>query len=110
MRPMLSFFIRVLSCKFEKIARHLGGAPPAITESLFPSMRFPDRYHRLQNGVPGFLFQHHFVGEHATIPANVLEGLRQFPLVVPKPVAGGLCNIQLSVWIIGQTVAPRLVM
>jgi len=36
-----------------------------------------------QNIVPGLLFHHYFIGEHATVPADVLEGLGQLTIAIP---------------------------
>jgi hypothetical protein len=32
--------------------------------------------------VPGLLFHHHLVGEHAAIPANMLKGFGEFTFFV----------------------------
>src|SRR5271165_35161 len=88
-RPILSFFISVLIFKVEKEPPDTIAAFPAITALLFfPSVRFTDRDHSSENGIPGLLFQHHVICKHAAVPTDMLEGLRQFPLIVPKPITG----------------------
>src|ERR1700751_65692 len=69
---------------------------------FFPPMRCAYRDHRSQNGVPSLLLQHHLVREHAAIPANVSKGLRQSPVIVPKPMPGISGNIQFPVGIVWQ--------
>src|ERR1044072_8984376 len=41
-----------------------------------PPMLIPHRHHHLQNIIPSLLIHHHRVGEHATIPADVLESFQ----------------------------------
>src|SRR5450631_106266 len=76
---------------------------------FFPSVSFTDRDHRTQNGIPGLLFQHHLIREHATVPTNVFEGFRQSPLLVPKPVPGVSRDVQFALGVIGQTMPTGLV-
>ena len=51
-------------------------------------MILPHLDHRRQNVVPRFLFHHHVVREHATVPADVFEFLRHLAVVVAHPVTG----------------------
>src|SRR5271165_4139946 len=89
MRPILSFFISVLIFKFEEECRKRIPLRRSRRSPLFfPSVRFTDRDHSSENGIPGLLFQHHVICKHAAVPTDMLEGLRQFPLIVPKPIAG----------------------
>ena len=47
--------------------------------------------------VPGLLFHHDFIGEHAAIPTDVLEGLGQFSLLVTEPEACMFGDIQFAI-------------
>jgi hypothetical protein len=93
---MLSFFIKRLEFEIRgKMAGTAGIKSPLSRPSggywrllFFPSVGFTDRYHRAQDGIPGLLFQHHLIREHATVPTNVFERFRQSPLLVPEPVPG----------------------
>jgi hypothetical protein len=52
-----------------------------------------------QDVVPGLLFHQYFIGEHATIPADVLESLGEFTILIPEPVACMSGDVQLAVGI-----------
>ena len=52
---------------------------------------------------------HDLVGEHAAVPADVLECLGQLAVVVAQPVAGVLGDVELAVRVVRQAVAAGLV-
>jgi hypothetical protein len=56
-------------------------------------MHLADLDHGSQNVVPGLLLHHHFIGEHTTIPAYMLESFRQLSILIAKPVASVCGNI-----------------
>ena len=67
--------------------------------------RVTDIDHRSENCVPGFLLKQLFIGEHATVPAN----MRHAALIrILEPVTGALCDVQFSVGIVSRTKATRL--
>src|SRR4051812_1473859 len=47
---------------------------PNPSRSLGPAVGIADRDHRGQDVVPGTGLHHHFVGEHAPVPADVAGG------------------------------------
>ena len=73
-------------------------------------MSFANCDHRSQDVIPRLGFHHDFIGEHAAIPAQVAAGLGQLPILLTQPVTGHFDNINLPIWIIGQTVTSGLVM
>ncbi len=54
------------------------------------TVRFAHFDHRVQNGVPGFAVFEHGVGEHAAVPANMLDAA---VCIILEPVARTLDNI-----------------
>jgi hypothetical protein len=53
---------------------------------------------------------HHAVREHATVPADVADGVRGLTSSVAQPIAGDMHNIEFAIRIINETVPPGLVM
>ena len=60
--------------------------------------------------IPGLLFHHDSIREHAPIPANMVEGFGQFTLVITQPESRMMCDIKLAIRISHLAVTPRLVM
>ena len=73
-------------------------------------MCLADRDHGGKNVAPGPLIHHHAVGEHAAIPADVLEGAGSLALIVPHPVARVMHNVEFAAGIVGKTMASGLIM
>src|SRR3954464_10417610 len=81
---------------------------------LIPSLGVPtvlvsDFDHRGEDVVPGFGFHHDVVGEHAAVPADVLDGFRRLALVVLEPVAGDLGDVEFAGGVVGEAMAAGLV-
>ena len=72
-------------------------------------MSIADGDHGGQNVVPGLLFHHHLIGEHAAVPAKVSKGLGQPAILAVQPVSRVVRDAQLAVGVIGQTVVAGLV-
>ena len=66
-------------------------------------MRVADGDHRGKDVAPGPWIRHHAVGEHAAVPADVLEGAGSIALIVPQPVARVTHNVEFAVGIVGQS-------
>src|ERR1700683_3491333 len=78
--------------------------------SLPPAVGVADLDHGAEDVAPGLLTRHRRIGEHATVPADVLEGLGQRAALVPQPIARVMNDIELAVWIIDGAVSTGLVM
>src|SRR5262245_7411457 len=52
---------------------------------LFPTMGVADGGHRREDAVPGLRLHHGRVGEHAAVPADVLEFLGRVAVAVAHP-------------------------
>ena len=72
-------------------------------------MRIAHRDHRPQNVVPRLLLLHDHVGEHATVPADVADSLREVAIRPVQPVTRVMGNGELAVRVIRQAMVPRLV-
>ena len=70
-------------------------------------MCIPDVNHRLENVVPGIGILQCVVGEHAAIPADVLDASIS---CIFKPIAGAFGDVQLAIGVISRTVLARLIM
>src|ERR1043166_1328235 len=66
--------------------------------------------HGGEDVIPGLLFHHDFVREHAAIPADVLELFGHFALVVAHPVAGIASYVEFAVGVGRQAMAAGFVM
>ena len=62
--------------------------------------------HGLEDGIPGFGLLEDFIGEHASVPANVLDAA---VLGALEPVAGALGDIEFAVGIVSGAVLAGLV-
>ena len=72
-------------------------------------MRITNGDHGRQNVVPGLPFLHHFVGKHATIPADVTKRPGQAAILTVQPVPRVVGDAQLAVRVVGQAVMTGLV-
>ena len=72
-------------------------------------MGISHRDHGPENIVPGLLPHHDRVGEHAAVPANVSEGLRQLAVFAVQPVTSVMRDGKLSVWIFGHAMVAGFV-
>ncbi len=79
--------------------RSVGGVPAVV---------FADLDHGGEDVVPRLLLAHDRVGEHATIPADVFDLLRDLARLVAQPVAGVAGDVELAAWIGGEAVAAGL--
>src|SRR5258706_12876663 len=66
-------------------------------------------HHRAQDVVPGLLFHHDVIGEHAAVPADVFDGFGEVALVVAEPVAGVFGDVEFAGGVVGHAVAGGLV-
>ena len=73
-------------------------------------MSIADGDHRGENMIPGLLFHHDCIGEHAAVPTDMADGFGKAPIVSVKPVTGMVSNGEFTVRIIGQTMMARFVM
>src|SRR3954462_9197454 len=81
-----------------------------VDMSLFrPTMSTADRYHRAEDVVPCLPLHERFVGEHASIPADVIEAPTWLAIVVAEPIPGVFHNVDLAVRRVRQAMAPRFV-
>src|SRR6266487_6452006 len=64
--------------------RQDAGAPKSA--HVAPPVLVANGDHGAENVVPRLLLHHHFVGEHAAVPADVQEGLGEVLLFVAQPV------------------------
>ena len=71
-----------------------------------PAVGFTHGEHRREDGVPSVGVFEGLVGEHATVPADVLDTAC---LCIFEPVSGALDDIEFSVWIIGAAVFAGLI-
>src|SRR3954447_17061816 len=76
---------------------------------LVPTVRFPHCNHGLKDVVPGLLFHHHFIREHAAVPADVGEGASFLAVRVTEPGAGVADDVEATIRIDNLTVAAGLV-
>src|SRR5690348_7923386 len=74
-----------------------------------PSVGVADRDHDAEHVVPRLGIEHGGVGEHAAVPADVLEGAGRLAGVVAHPGAGVAHDIELAVGVAGLAVAAGLV-
>src|SRR5690606_34393788 len=78
--------------------------------SLFlPAMSFANANQRCQYIIPCLLFMQHLVGEHTTVPSDVLKSLCQLTVLVAQPITGIVCNTKFPVRVIRQTMPSGLV-
>src|SRR5260370_34098935 len=83
--PMLSFFISV------------------------PPMRVTHPNHRAEHFLPSLGVEHYRVGEHAAIPADMLDGTRGLAIRAAQPGAGVAHDIEFAVGVGGRAMAAGLV-
>ncbi len=88
----------------------VGGCEASCRQLFRPTMRVLHRQHRGENVVPSLWLVHDFIGEHAAVPADVPAGRQDVAVLVAKPEASVMSDVELAVGIIGQTVATCLVM
>ena len=62
-----------------------------------------------KNAVPRLGFVHDFVGEHATVPADVSARFQHVAMLVAQPVAGSCGDVQFAVGIVRQAMPAGLV-
>jgi hypothetical protein len=74
-----------------------------------PTVCVPHGNQAAQDIVPGVSFTHYRVWEHATIPANVLEGFGGLAVLASQPKAGVVDNGEFAVGIVWQAMMPGLV-
>ena len=77
--------------------------------SFAPTVRVTNFEHGRQNVVPGLLLHHRFVGEHTSIPADVLEGFGEIAVLVAQPETGIAGDIEFPVGIEGQAMPSGFV-
>src|SRR5258706_16366953 len=65
-------------------------------------------HHRAQDVVPGLLFHHDVIGEHAAVPAYVFDGFGEVALVVAEPVAGVFGDVGFAGAVVGHAEAAGL--
>src|SRR5260370_37023531 len=82
--PMLSFFISV------------------------PPMRVAHPNHRAEYILPGLGVEHHGIGEHAAVPADMLDGACGFAVRAAQPGAGVADDIEFAVGVGGRAMAAGL--
>src|SRR4051812_26805823 len=79
--------------------------------SLFrPSMSTANCHHRAEDIVPCLPLHERFVGEHASVPADVIEPPAGLSVIIAQPIPGVLYNVDLAVGRVRQAVSPCLVM
>ena len=76
---------------------------------ILPAVGIADVDHRFEDGVPSVGVFECGVGEHAAIPADVLDAA-SWIVSVFEPVAGAFCDVEFAVWIIGKAMLAGLVM
>src|SRR5829696_5724801 len=92
------------------IARDLASTSCLIaTDSGRPAVFVPDVDHRAQDVVPGLWLQHGAIGEHTTIPADVLIGPRRLAGLIAHPEPGVVDDIEPPVRVVHRAVAAGLV-
>ena len=79
------------------------------SETSVPPVRLADGDHGREDAVPRFGLLHRFVGEHAAVPADVLEFLGEVAVTVAHPEAGVMGDFELAVRIVRQAMSARLV-
>ena len=62
-----------------------------------------------QDIIPGLLFQHNIIGEHAAIPADVLKRLGEFAIFIAKPVSCVAGDIEFAVGIEGLAMSAGFI-
>src|SRR5436190_16413320 len=104
-----SFSTRSRNCSNDADSR--GGSSIAERQrpSGPPAVVLAHLDHRRENVVPRFLLRHDRVWEHAAVPANMLELLRDLAAVIAHPVTGIARNVQLAVRIIDAAMTARLI-
>src|SRR5207302_10141297 len=65
--------------------------------------------HGGEDVVPGLLFGHDFVGEHAAVPADVFEFFGEVAFVVAEPEAGDVGDVELAGGVGGHAMAAGFV-
>src|SRR3712207_2003760 len=79
------------------------------TDSPRPAVGIPDVDHRAQDIVPGLLLHHGPIGEHAAVPADVLESTGRLARFIAHPEAGVVDDVEAAVWVVHCAVAASLV-
>lgn len=77
---------------------------------LNPSVVLADLEHCGEHVAPGFGVEQGLVGEHAAVPANVLEFAGGLAFAVAEPIPGVAGNVEFAVDVVGKAVASGLVM
>src|SRR5580704_3924378 len=80
------------------------------SRDLIPAMRAANGDHRVQDASPCFRLHHSFVREHAAIPTDVMKRASEVALPVAQPCSSGAHDVQLAVWIVGETMPAGLIM
>jgi len=73
-------------------------------------MRIAHFDHRTQNIIPGLLLHHHRIREHATIPADVVEGFCELTFIIAQPEAGVMRHIKLAIRVTDLAVTSCFIM
>jgi hypothetical protein len=60
--------------------------------------------------IPGLLFQHDIIWEHATIPADMLKGFGEFSVFIAQPITCMSGNIQFTVGVKRLTMSTGFIM
>jgi hypothetical protein len=66
-------------------------------------------YQCCQDIIPGLLFQHDIIGEHATIPADMLKGFGEFSVFIAQPISRMSGNIQFTIGVNGLAVSAGFI-
>src|SRR4051794_20835691 len=101
----------VLHCRERQLLPMYSTTPPRgrVRGSGIPAVLVADLDHGGEDVVPGFGLHHDVVGEHAAVPADVLDGTGGLALLVLEPVAGDLGDVELAGGVVGEAVAAGLV-
>ena len=75
-----------------------------------PSVRSAHGNHGGKDVVPRLLIHHHAIGEHAAVPANMLEGAIGLACIILHPITRVAHNIELAARMIRKAMASCFVM
>ena len=92
----------------ETINSPIGDGPPQRLRGD-PAVRLTYVDHRRQDVVPCLLVVHYGIGEHTSIPADMLEFLSDVSVAVSHPESGMMWNIELAVGVCRKAVSAGLV-
>src|SRR4051794_22963256 len=86
--------LTIASCVKQRGLDKLRAAATVARRSLPPPMLIPHLHHHPQDVVPRLRLHHHFVGEHAAVPADVPQPLHGMAGAVLEPEAGVLRDVE----------------